>query len=168
MDKTLKKPILSLQHQALPHWILPHIGQFFLIFDSVAHPMMKRSPLPGPRLIQMAPAELALPKLNPLINAEVQVAWRAEEMQVIRHQQIISHQPCRRLLAPYFYQGLLHHGVSHPRDGILRVHGYEENVWLPEKDVRTTCWSLPANIWMDAFASGHEGKREWTRHEMKA
>src|SRR4051812_5049038 len=71
--------------------ILPHISQLLLVLDPIPHPMMKRLPLPRPRLFQVTPAKAALPEFHPLIDPETKIARCAKEMQVIGHEQIITH-----------------------------------------------------------------------------
>lgn len=104
MNDSLVRPILRLRNKLFPHRILPYVGQLLLVLNAVTHPMMKRTSLPRPRLIQMPAAELAFPELNPLVNPELQILRRAQEMQVIRHQQIIADELRPRLFAPQFHQ----------------------------------------------------------------
>ena len=158
VDSSLVRPFLRLLRQFFPQRILPYIGQLLLVFNPVAQPVMKRFPLPRSRLVQMLPAELAFPKLHPSIYVEMQIVRRAEEMKMIRHEEVIAHPPRCCFLAPDFGERLLDGRVGHPRDGVLCVDGDEENVGLAGENVRASGGRLASSIAMDSFAGGHAMK----------
>src|SRR5436190_22580972 len=102
----------------------------------------------------MTPAESAFPELHPLIYTEMQILRRAKKVHVIGHDQIIPDQPCGRFCAPDVCQGGLHSGVCHPPYGVLCVDGDEENVGLPQVNVRPWNGRVATDVAMDAFAFG--------------
>ncbi len=104
----------------------------------------------------MAPAKPAFPELHPLVYPEMQIVRRANKVQVIRHDEIVSHQPSDRFCAPDVGQGLLDGGVCHPRHGILAVNRDEENVGLADENVRTRRRGLSTDVVVDAFTFGHK------------
>src|SRR5947208_3269351 len=107
MDSPLKRPIIQIRGELFTERIFPDVNQLLLVFDAVAHPAMKRFALPRPRFSQMTPAELAFPEFHPLVYPEMQIARRAEEMQVIRHEEVKSDEPRGRLCAPDFRERIL-------------------------------------------------------------
>lgn len=155
VDSPLVRPVVGIRHQLFPQRILPHIGELLLVFDPVTHSMVKGFPLPCPRTIQMPTAELSLPKLDPLVYVEMEIVWRAKEMQVIRHEHVITDEPRRRFLRPDFSEGILDGRVSHPRNPVFGVHRDEENVRLPQENVRAGGGCLATDLWINSFASTH-------------
>src|SRR5262249_40929554 len=125
------------------------------VFNAVADAVMKRFALPRPWLLHMSATKAAFPELHPLVYAEMKVIRRTKEMNVIRHQQVISDQPGGRFCAPDVCQRVLDRGVGHPGHGILGVDGYEEYIWLAQENMRTSRRCLTANVAVNAFAFRH-------------
>lgn len=156
VDPSLIWPFVRTRHQSFPQWIFPHVIQLLFVFLAVAHSMMERLSLPGPRLVRVTAAELALPKLNPLINAKMQITRRAKEMQMIRHEQIIASEPRARILPPELCKRVLHDGTGHPWHSVFGVDRDKENIYLSGKDVRASCGRPASNIRINSLTTDHE------------
>ena len=76
MRSALKWPVVQALRQALAQRVLADVLQFIFVFALAAKTVMERAPLKGPTTRPGAPAELAFPKLDPLVDAEVQGARR--------------------------------------------------------------------------------------------
>src|SRR5687767_3091372 len=92
-----KPPLRRITHQTFSHWILPHIPQLLRVILLTPQPMMKTRSLPNPSRISMLPRKLPLPKLHPPLHRKLQITRTTKQMHMIRHQNIITHQPAVRL-----------------------------------------------------------------------
>jgi len=101
--------------QALAQRIFSHVRPPLVVLFSVAEPMMKAAALKLPGLVEMATAELPFPKLDPRVDAESEIARRAEQVQVIGHEQVVADEPGRGFLAPDRDERVLHFRLVHPR-----------------------------------------------------
>ena len=54
------------------------------------------------------------PETNPTFDSELQIVRRAEQMQVIRHQQIIADEPCSRRVLPDLVKRALNRSPRQP------------------------------------------------------
>ena len=115
MHAPLVRPVLDARDQALADWILLHVKPLLAL--AVAQAMMPAARLKLPTGVPMLPAKLTFPVGDPGLDGELQVARRAEAMQVIRHQEIIADQPRRR-----FEPGLM--------DELLRLRADREGKML--------------------------------------
>ena len=154
----LVRPVVRIRHQIFPQRILPHVGQLLLVFEAITHSMVKRFPLPLPRLLQMPAAELSFPKLDPLVYVEMQIVRRAKEMQVIRHEQVIADEPGRRFLGPDFGEGIVDGGIGHPLNSVLGVDRDEENVRLAKEDMSACRRGMTSDVWITTFSFAHAQK----------
>src|SRR5688500_11780418 len=73
MNSALERPVLHAFNQTFAHWVLLNIDPFLGVLFDRAHPRIPKVLLPRPLLHQMASAELALPKLDPLLERETDV-----------------------------------------------------------------------------------------------
>ncbi len=135
VDDALIRPFVEILDQALAKRIFSHGGPLVVIFPRVAEPMMETAPLKFPRLFQMTAAELALPKRNPGVDPEPEIARRTKEMQMVGHEQVEAGQPGGSFFAPDRDERGLHRGLVHPGNTVLGIDGEKEDVRLAEKDV---------------------------------
>ena len=89
-------PVLRASDQSFANGILLYIEPFLRITLAVTQSMMPATRLEVPFGISMFPAKITFPISDPFLNGEGGVARRAKAVQVIRHQEVIADQPCRR------------------------------------------------------------------------
>ena len=146
MRSALKRPVVQPLRQALSHGVLADVLQFVFVFPLVAQAVVQRPALKGPRLGQMRPAELAFPKFHPLIDAEMQIARGTEEVQMVRHEQVVAGEPRGGFVAPETDEGFLHVGLGHPRHAVLGIDGDEEEVAFAQVNVRAARRGLAPDV----------------------
>ena len=155
MRPALKRPVVQSLRQALPHRVLADVLELILVFPLVAEAVVERAALKRPRLGQMRAAELAFPKLYPLIDAEVQIARGAEEVQVVGHEQVVAGEPGGGFVAPEADEGFLHGGLGHPRHAVLGVDNDEEEVAFAQMKVRAARRGLAPDVRPQGSVFGH-------------
>jgi hypothetical protein len=79
--------------------------------------------------------ELILPKSNPAFNGEFKITRRTDQMQVIRHQQIIAYQPSRGSVFPDVVERALNGWLSKPAFALFRANGKENPIQSPDGNV---------------------------------
>src|SRR5215831_15906858 len=89
----LEGPILNSLAEVLPDRILLHIQPLFRIAFAIAQSVMPTARLKLPCVLLVLSCEHALPIGNPCLNRKAQIARSAHAMNMIRHQQIITHEP---------------------------------------------------------------------------
>jgi len=99
MHTSKVRPILRLLHQTLSHRILADVLPLLRVTLAITHTMMKAAVLKSSG-VRMRFGEAVLPEPNPTFDGEFQIARRAKQMQMIRHQQVIAHQPGRGRVLP--------------------------------------------------------------------
>jgi hypothetical protein len=106
--------------------------------------------------------EPTFPETNPALDGEFEIAWRAEQMQMIGHEKIIANEPCRGGVLPDFMQCVLDRGLCQPSSSFLGADGEEDPVRSTERSMdafgrraasRVAKWSLahakfPAKTWL--------------------
>jgi hypothetical protein len=123
------RPILGTRHQPGAHRILANILPLLRVAFVVSQAMMKPAGLKRSR-VQVRFGEPVFPETYPAFNGEFQVARRTEQMQVIGHQQIIAHLPCRGRVLPDVVQRALRRGLRQPALAFLRADGEETQFGL--------------------------------------
>jgi hypothetical protein len=116
------RPVLRRRHQPMSHRVFPHIPPFLRITLAIAQSMMKPTTLEcpsGPMFLR----ESVFPKTHPPLDREFEIARCAKQMQVIRHQQIITHQPCCRRVLPNAVRRPLHGRLREPTITFLGTNG---------------------------------------------
>ena len=96
IEFTLIRPVFRPFHQTILDWIFPEIKPLLMITLAVPQLPVKKIALPNRLFRWMRPAAgcLRTPKTNPLFQRrDRQFRGRAEKMQMIRHDNIASHQP---------------------------------------------------------------------------
>ena len=93
--------------------------------------MMKRARLPDPIRVRMQLAELAFPKRHPSFDGKMQITRCGEQMQMVRHQNIIPDQP-RIRPTPDIREQTMRLITREPRHAIFCASGDEDNRWLIE------------------------------------
>src|SRR6516162_2069942 len=79
--------------------------------------------------------QLVLPKSNPAFDGEFQFMWRAEEMQVIGHEQIIAHQPGHGRVLPDVMKRVLNRGLREPLTAFPGADSEEDPIRSAERSV---------------------------------
>ena len=95
---------------------------------------MKRARLPEPIRVVMGFAELTFPKRHPAFDGERQIARSGEQMQMVRHQNVIPDQP-RVGSTPCLREQAMRLVARQPGQTVLGASGYENNRWLIEINV---------------------------------
>lgn len=72
------------------------------------------------------------PERNPPFDRELQIAWRAEEVHVIGHEQVIADEPCGRRVLPDIVQRALDACISQPTFAVFRAYGEENPIRTSE------------------------------------
>jgi hypothetical protein len=89
----------------------------------------------------MLTSKLALPVSDPLFNGERKISWSAEQVKMVRHNQVIADQP-RGCFLPRLMQKLLDGFIGQPRFAMLRVDGEENEIGSPQLNAHTRRWIL--------------------------
>jgi len=121
------RPILHPLHQPGAHRILLHVLPLLRIAFSIAHPMMKPACLKRPG-VRMRFGKSVFPKTDPTLDRELQITRRAEEMQVVGHEQIITHEPSGGGVFPDMMQRALHGRLREPSFALVGADGEENPV----------------------------------------
>ncbi len=135
MHESEIRPILRARHQSGAHRILPDVLPFLRVALAVTHSMMKYARLKRP-CVQMCFGKAVFPETNPSFDREFQITRRAEEMQVIRHQQVITHDPCGSGVSPDVVQRALNGGLRQPAFTLLGSWRSSTNGPVNRKDFR--------------------------------
>lgn len=128
-----ERPIFNPLNQSLPNWISLNIKPLLGIILTITQPVMPSTRLKfpfchsvrwgeRPREPFMFQRKFPLPVGNPRFDGEMQISRRAKQMQMIRHQQIIAHQPSGRL-RPRLTQKSVRRFVCQPRLPFVGVDG---------------------------------------------
>jgi hypothetical protein len=145
MNAPKVRPLLRRLHQPKPYRILPHIPPFLRITFSIAQSMMKPAGLECPsRSIFFRKS--VLPKSHPLLDRKFEIARRTKQMQMIRHQQIITHQPRSRRMFPDAVQGALHGCLRQPPVAFLSTNRKENPIWPARRNVNSLSRSTTPRI----------------------
>jgi hypothetical protein len=139
------RPVIRVRRQPMAHRVLPHISPFFRIAFAVAQPMMKPSTLESPR-IRLLLRKAVFPKCQPALDGEFQIAGSAKQVQMIRHQKIITHQPRRCGILPDRVQRIFHRSLRQPTFAFLGANGKENPVWASQRDVNSFRRSATAGL----------------------
>jgi hypothetical protein len=135
-DFAFEWPVFDSLAKSFSDWILLNIEPFLRVILAVAHAMMPAARLKLPLCAFVFQSELALPIGNPSFNRELQIVWRAEAMKVVRHKQIITHQPSFRF-GPSLVNKLVRGFVDQPRVALLGCYGEKNKVGPAKINVNT-------------------------------
>ena len=118
------RPILWFCNELGPHRILANVLPLLRVTFVVAQSVVKTAGLKFPKHVAGRRRRVALilqrlcqpvfPETHPAFDGEFQITRRAEQMQMIRHQEIVAHQPRRRRVLPDVVQGALHGSLRQP------------------------------------------------------
>jgi len=123
------RPILRTRHQSGPHWILTNILPPLRIVLAVTQPMMKTASLKSSR-IWMHFREAVFPETHPALDGKFQIMRCTEQMEMIRHEKIITDEPRRSSVFPDVVQCALNRGLRQPASAFFGADG-EENPIRP-------------------------------------
>ena len=123
---SLTGPTIGLFHQPFAQRIFTNIIPFFRVALLPSQPVMKRMRLPSAMRILMDPPELPFPKRHPFLQGKSQILRRAEKMQMVRHEQVITDQPCLCRL-PRCAEVFMHGGIRNPRFSSIRTNRQKNN-----------------------------------------
>lgn len=104
MHCSFPRPVFGAHCQAFANRVLHQVVPLLGIFLTRADAVVKTTALPFPFRIFVLFAETIFPVGKPFLDAEAQVMWGAKEMQVVRHQDIVTDHPSFGLLLPDFMQ----------------------------------------------------------------
>src|SRR2546421_2753812 len=121
VDHSLIGPIISVRYEPLPHRILPNVIPFFSVALLPSQAPIPFVFLPFPLLAVRPDRKPALPILDPGIERESGVMRRAEEVNVVWHEQVISDQP-RLRIAPRRLNKFMHPWLRDPRLTFFRTY----------------------------------------------
>ncbi len=148
------RPILRTRHQSSPHGILADVLPFVRVTFTVTQAVMKTTGLKFPRIGQHF-RQPVFPETHPAFDGEFQIARGAKQMQMIRHQQIIAHEPSRGRVLPDVRQSPLNRSLRQPAFTFLGANGEENPVRPVERSVNTFGWRATAGLAERRFAHGH-------------
>ena len=133
-DFSFERPVLDATAKVLAQRILLNIKPLLRIALAVAETMMPTARLKLPLRWGERPRDplpfqgkLPFPIRNPSLDSKMQIARRTEAMQVIRHQQIITNQP-RRRLRPSLMQKLTGCFVGKPRVAFVSRDSEQDDI----------------------------------------
>ena len=134
MNATLVRPILWPRDQGLANWVLPHVLPLLSITLLAAETMVKATSLKSAQ-VRVCAREPIFPKGNPALDREPQIARRTKQVQMIRHEQVIAHQPGGGCLFPKRVQGSLDDRLRKPALPFVGADGQENPVGTTEGNV---------------------------------
>jgi len=167
MNSPLQRPFIKRFYQPMPQRIFANVLELLFVLGVVSDSSMKGSALPFAGPIRMCATELVLPKRNPGINPEIQVVWRAEEVDMIGHEEIIPHSPGVCLVSPNAHEIRPNGCGPKARLAVFGIDGNEEDIRLPKEDVCTACWCLAPDATVTTLASCHERGIAWYQGKVK-
>ena len=85
--------------------------------------------LPLRGFVEVSAAELAFPIRRPFLDRESQVTGRAEEVDVVGHDQVVAGQPGVGS-SPVGFEGGLDAWICHPWNSVFGANCEEDNRWL--------------------------------------
>ena len=133
-NSSFERPSFNRGGQSFSQGILLYIEPLLRVILTVAQSVMPAARLKLPFRPPMLQTELAFPVGNPRLNSESQLARRAKRVEMIRHKQVIAHEPCCRP-RPDFTQKSVRHFVGEPRSAFLRGDSEENNVRLSQMNM---------------------------------
>ena len=138
MPTSEARPILRRLHQTLPHGILADVLPLLRATPAVTQTMMKAAGLKSSG-VRMRFGEAVHRETRPALNGEFQIARRAEQMQMIRHQQAIAHQPGGGRVPPEVMERALNGCLGGPAFAFLRADGEENPIRSAGRKVNAFC-----------------------------
>ena len=106
---------------------------------------MKWMWLPFPHFMLVQSSELALPIRHPIIKRVIQFGRSSKEMQMIRHDDIITDKPFLRCL-PDGTQMLMCFRISQPRNPIFGANCGPNDIWSTERHMHSPCRLLSPSL----------------------
>lgn len=134
MYTPLKRPLIRLGNQSLADRILPDVLPFLGVALAMSKPVMETCALETPN-VRVRPAEAVFPKGGPSLDGEFEVVRRAEQMEVVRHQQVIRHQPGRCQIPPDCVQAALHCLICKPALPLLGANRQKDPIGPGKADL---------------------------------
>jgi len=122
VQHSLVWPTVGILYQSFAQRIFSHVLPFLGVALLPSEAVMEGIRLPAAIRVFMQPMELPFPKCYPFLQRKAHLVLRAEEMHMIGHRQIVSHQP-RLGGLPGFAQRSMDRVVGEPRSSILRANG---------------------------------------------
>ncbi len=132
------RPLLRTFHQSCAHGILNDILPFLRIIFAGTQPVMKPSRL-KPSCVGTCFCEAIFPKAHPSFDGKFQISRRAEEMQMVWHQQVISDEPGGGGVEPDAMQRVLNETLCQPAFTIFRANGEENPIRSVKRNVNSLC-----------------------------
>ena len=130
MPASEARPILRRLHQTLSHGILADVLPLLRATPAVTQTMMKAAGLKSSG-VRMRFGEAVHRETRPALNGEFQIARRAEQMQMIRHQQAIAHQPGGGRVPPEVMERALNGCLGGPAFAFLGADGVRKIQFAP-------------------------------------
>ena len=147
------RPILSLLYQTLSHRILTNVLPLLRVAFAIAQPVMETTVLKSSRIGNRF-SQPVFPEPQPAFNGEFQIMRHAEQMQMVRHQEIIAHQPRRSRVFPDVVLGALHGGLRQPAFAFLGADGEKNPVRSTKRNVNSFGRRVTARFTERRFAHG--------------
>ena len=128
------RPILRPLRQLVPHRVLAHVLPLLRVTLAIAQPMMKPATLKRAD-IRVPLRESIFPKGNPSFDFEPEIMWRAKQVQMVWHEEVVAHQPRLRRVFPYVVQRTLNGRLCQPSLSVLRANREEHPVRTAQGNV---------------------------------
>jgi len=145
MDAPEKRPILWSLYQSSTNGVFTDVLPLLRITFPVTQTMVKSPRLKYPG-VRVHLCEAVFPKAHPSLNGEFQIMRRAEEMKMIRHEEIIAHQPCRCRPIPDIVQRPLDRSLRQPTFAFLRAYRKKNPICTLRRNVNPFRWGTAAGF----------------------
>ena len=138
-------PIFGLLHQSGAHGILADVLPLLGIVFSIAQSVMKTGRLKS-SCIRVSLGEAVFPETDPTFDGEFHIVRCTEQMQVVRHQQIIAHEPSRGGVQPDIVQNTLDRRLCQPALAFIGADSQENPVHPAERKMNPFGWRVPTGF----------------------
>jgi hypothetical protein len=104
--------------------------------------------------VRMCLGEAVFPEAHPAFNRKFQIIRRAEQMQMIGHQEIIAHEPRRCSVLPDAMQSSLNRGLYQPALALLGANREKNPTRSAERNVNAFGRRAATGVAEGSFAHG--------------
>src|SRR5437588_8762001 len=118
--------------------------------------MMEATRLKSGRILTASAPKLAFPETDPVLDLTFFIHWRAKQVDVIGHDQIITNEP-RAGFVPRGNNRVMNICVRERLHPVSGANGEEHDCGLATKNENTFCWmpasNMVAHIWLFPFTT---------------
>ncbi len=155
------RPFLKTRAEPRDDRVLAEIGRLLLVVGGIAKAVVKAVSLPNPRIPRKPRAGPRLPEFHSVFNRSWRrdASRRAEEMQMVRQDDVVTDQPGAGLVLPNLVEGLRELGGGKDAPSLSRGDGEEDQGRSAETllDPCAAC-CLPTGFSSCAIGAGTVGR----------